>query len=138
MGNVIAALLRFFTVDLAGALTKAYEAKLTAQTSEQAKVAETVIADINRQIEAQRASNEVRLATAGYWEMRLATAVIAWTVAAHFALVGIDTMRTDIHWGIPPLPKPMDEWEGAIVLSLFGLQVANKGIGALVSAIRRK
>lgn len=121
---------------LTGGLLKAYEKKLAADTDEKNLIADTLIADINRQVEANREAAQIRRETAGFWEMRIATAVIAWPLALHFALITYDTIRTDIHVGIPPLPKPMDEWEAAIILSFFGVQAGTKAVQILASAIR--
>jgi len=133
---MISLILGWLSGPLAKALTRAYEAKLAAQNEEQRLVAEGVIADLQRQIEDSRNAKEIRLATAGFWEMRVATAVIAWTFAAHIGLVGFDTIVTSIDLRIPPFPSPMDQWESAIVLSFFGLQAFNKGVSAIASAIR--
>lgn len=121
---------------LTGGLLKAWETKVKADGESNKLIADAAIADIKRQIEANREAAEIRKATAGFWEMRVATALVAWPLTFHMALVTYDTIRTDIHLGIPPLPSPMDDWQAAIILSLFGLQGATKGFTVLASAIR--
>jgi hypothetical protein len=79
----------------------------------------------------------VRLATAGFWEMRLLTFCIGATFTLHLMLVGLDTMFLWTWNGLPvrAFPKPMNEWEGAILLSFFGLTAGVVGIKAVASAI---
>jgi hypothetical protein len=67
----------------------------------------------------------IRLATAGHWEMRLITFVIAACFVSHLVLVTWDTNWPQ-PWNVPSFPSPFDEWEGIIILSFFGVQVANK------------
>ena len=130
--DVIALILNALT----GGLLKAWESKLKADSDEKKLIADAAIADINRQIEARREATEIRKATAGFWEMRVATALAAWPLTLHLALVTLDTMLTSVHWGIPRLPAPMDEWQAAIILSLFGLQGVTGSVSAIASAIR--
>lgn len=74
---------------------------------------------------ARAAALSIRLATAGHWEMRLITFVIAACFVTHLVLVTIDTNWPQ-PWNVASFPKPFDEWEGAIILSFFGVQVVNK------------
>jgi hypothetical protein len=79
----------------------------------------------------------VRLATAGFMEMRVITAALGGAFAFHACAVVIcTTFNLGPRWGlwIPALPSPFDQWEGAIVLSFFGVQLATKGINGLVAA----
>lgn len=121
---------------LSGGLLKAWQAKLVADTDEKRLIADAAIADIKAQSEARQHAAQIRRETAGYWEMRVATAVIAWPTAAHYALVTYDTMDTSRNLAIPALPSPMDEWQAAIILSFFGVQLGTKGIQAIASVIR--
>ena len=77
----------------------------------------------------------VRLATAGFWEMRLLTFMIAFPFALHALLVGIDTSFNFIDWRIPAYPAPFHEWEGTILLSFFGVYTAGRGITQIASAV---
>lgn len=121
---------------LTGGLLKAWDSKLKADTDEKRLIADAAIADIKAQSVAHREAAQIRRETAGYWEMRVATAVIAWPTAAHYALVTYDTMDTSRNLAIPAMPSPMDEWQAAIILSFFGVQLGTKGIQAIASAIR--
>lgn len=74
---------------------------------------------------ARAAALSIRLATAGHWEMRLITFLIAACFVSHLVLVTFDTNWPQT-WNVAAFPKPFDDWEGAIILSFFGVQVANK------------
>lgn len=128
-------LLRWLTGDLMSALTRAYELKLKAENDQQRLIADSAIADINRQIDAARNAKEVRLASVGFWEMRLITAVIAGCFALHLLLVTLDTCFA-LGWKIAKFPAPFDEWEGMILLSFFGIQAVGGGLNAIAAAIR--
>jgi len=83
------------------------------------------------------ALTNVRLATAGFWEMRVLTGIIGGIFTLHLVLVGIDTMFFWT-WNDLPVrkwPAPMDQWEGAILLSFFGLTAGVVGIKAVATAI---
>lgn len=123
------------TTDLAKALTNAYDMKLKAETQEKALIADAAIADINRQITALQSAKEIRQATAAFWEMRIITAIIAGCFAMHLLFVTLDTCF-QLGWRIPKYPPPFDEWQGAILLSFFGVQVAGQGMVAIAAAIR--
>lgn len=71
----------------------------------------------------RQTAKEIRLATASFWEMRLITFLIAATFTLHLVLVGLDTCF-GFGWRVPKFPTPFDEWEGIILLSFFGVQVA--------------
>lgn len=130
-----AAIIRWITGDLVGQLTRAYEVHQAAKTGEQTLIANVVIEDIKRQIADRAAAKEIRLATAPFWEMRLITATIAGCFAFHLLLVTLDTCFK-LGWRIPAFPKPFDEWQGAILLSFFGVQAVSSAIGGIAAAIR--
>ena len=77
--------------------------------------------------QAESRAVEIRKKTAGFWEMRLLAFLIAAPFVLHAGAVGIDTTFGFIDWGIPPYPPPFDEWEGAILLSFFGVYGLVKG-----------
>ena len=129
------AIIRWITGDLVGQLTKAYEAKLKAGNETERLVAETAIKDIERQIADRTAAKDIRLATAGFWEMRLITGIIGGCFAFHLMLVTLDTCF-GFSWAVAAFPKPFDEWQGTILLSFFGVQVVGQGITAIAGAIR--
>lgn len=129
------ALIRWITGDLVGQLTKAYEVKKQAETSEQKLVADAAIKAIEAKMAAKAQATEIRLATAGFWEIRLITFVIAGSFALHLLMVTADTCFA-LGWRVAKFPPPFDEWEGTILLSFFGVQVAGQGISAIAAAIR--
>ena len=132
---MIAALLQWLAGDLAGALTRAYDMRLKAENDQQRLIADAAISDVNRQIDAARNAKEIRLASSGLWEMRLITAIIAGCFALHLLLVTLDTCFK-LGWAIPKFPAPFDEWQGAILLSFFGIQAVGGGLNAIAAAIR--
>jgi len=121
------AILNWISGGLAGALTRAYEAKLNSKSESEKVRAEVAIKDIDAQMDARRQATEIRVATAGLWEMRLITAMIAGCFTMHLVLVTLDTCF-QFGWRIPAFPKPFDEWQGTILLSFFGVQVAGKAL----------
>lgn len=129
------ALIRLITGDLLGKLADAYQAKLKAETETGKLVADVAIKDIERQIADRAAAKEIRLATAGFLEMRIITVLIAAPFVLHLNLVGLDT-AFKLGWRIPAFPSPFDQWQGAILLSFFGVHVVGQGITALAGAIR--
>jgi hypothetical protein len=81
----------------------------------------------------RQTAKEIRLATAGHWEMRLITFVIAACFASHLVLITLDTL-VGYPWNVPKFPAPFDEWEGLILLSFFGVQVADRVTSKIVGA----
>lgn len=84
-------------------------------------------------------AKEIRLATAGFWEMRLLTALIAFPFVGHLWSVWLDT-QFKLGWKIDKFPEPFASWEGAILLSFFGVAGA-VGVGRAVAgsiALRRR
>lgn len=130
-----AGLIRLITGDLLGKLAEAYQARLRAQNETEKLVADVAIKDIERQMADRAAAKEIRLATAGFWEMRLLTFLIAAPFVLHLNLVALDT-NFRLGWRIPAFPSPFDAWEGTILLSFFGVHVVGQGITALAGAIR--
>lgn len=93
----------------------------------QDRKAQIALKEIDAEIDARRAAREIRLATAGFLEMRVLTFLIALPFVIHVNLVGLDT-NFSLGWGISAFPKPFDEWEGRILLSFFGIYTIGKGI----------
>jgi len=129
------AFLRWVTGNLTGQLLAAYRAKLDAGNETERLLADVAIRDIEAQIKAREAAKEIRLATAGFWEMRLITAIIAGCATAHYVAVTLDTIGK-FGWGIPKFPAPFDQYQGTILLSFFGVQAASMGFTAIAAAIR--
>lgn len=92
--------------------------------------AEVSLKQIDAELAARRSAREIRLATSGYWEMRVLTFLIALPFVVHLNMVALDTSFS-LGWGIPAFPKPFDEWEGKILLSFFGVYAVCKGLATL-------
>jgi hypothetical protein len=103
------------------------------QTDAQSQIAVTAI---QAEIEARKGARDIRLATAGFWEMRLITFAIAFPFVAHLWLVAFDTFFA-FSWNVAAFPKPFDEWEGAILMSFFGLYGGLKAVNAITGLIGR-
>jgi hypothetical protein len=80
---------------------------------------------------------QVRLATAGFWEMRLITFLIAVPFVVHLWTVWLDT-QFQFGWKIAAFPPPFNEWQGAILLSFFGIYAAGKVGMGVVGALAAK
>ena len=132
---MLAAIIKWATGSLLSQLTEAYTAKLAAQNDEQRLVADAAIKQLEAEMQARAGAKEIRLATAGFWEMRAIAAVIAGCFALHLLLVTLDTCFS-FGWRVAAFPAPFDQWEGTILLSFFGVQVAGQGITAIAAAIR--
>lgn len=135
MWALLGSLISKITGNLAGQLRLAYEAKLRAANETERLVADVAIKDIERQMADRQAAKEVRLSTAGFWEMRLVTFLIAGCATLHYAAVTLDTVFR-FGWSIPKFPAPMDEWQQTIILSFFGVQAVGMGFTAIAAAIR--
>lgn len=77
-------------------------------------------------------AKEVRVATAGFWEMRLLTAWVLCMFVLHLTAIWLDTMF-GLGWRVAKMPAPIDEYEWQIILSLFGLGLGNRAITAVAA-----
>jgi hypothetical protein len=98
---------------------------------------EVAVAEIDSEVETRRFATEIRLATASFWEMRLITAAIAGCFTLHLVAVTLDTVFK-LGWKVFAFPRPFNEWEGAIILSFFGVQLASRGLSTIASIFLRK
>lgn len=129
----ILSLLRLLGGDVVGKLTDTYvKLKSSAVESERIK-ADVILKQIEAETAARQGALQVRLATAGFWEMRLITAIIAGCFTLHLLLVTLDTCFA-FGWKIARFPSPFDEYEGDILLSFFGIYAAGKGVNAIAAA----
>ncbi len=119
---------------LISSLLKGYRAKLEAANTADRITAELAIHEIEAGIAARAHAQELRLATSGFWEMRLLTFAIAFPFVAHLWAVWLDT-QFKLSWGIPKFPEPMDEWQGIILLSFFGIYTLGKTVQAVGAAV---
>jgi len=115
-------------------LTAAYSAKLAATNDRERIAADVTIKRLEDDQDARRNAKEIRLATAGFWEMRAITALIAAPFVAHLWAVGVDTLF-GFGWGVAAFPKPFDEWQGAILLSFFGVAGGVGAVKAIAGAV---
>lgn len=122
------------TGDVAAALTKAYETKLNARTESERIAADIEIKRIEDQRDARQRANEVRLATANFLEMRVITVLIALPFVAHLWGVALDTLF-GFDWSVAAFPSPFNEWQGAILLSFFGVSAGIGAVRAVAGAI---
>lgn len=95
-------------------LRRAYEARLNAQNDADRLAAESAI----RALEIAR---DNRLATTDNFGVRLAIGIVAVALCGHVAAVVIASTFPALGWTVHALPPPMNEWQGTIILSLFGL-----------------
>lgn len=93
--------------------------------------------EIDAEIAARQHARDIRLATAGFAEMRFLTFVIAACFVLHLVLVTLDTCFK-LGWSVPAFPKPFDEWEGVVILSFFGVQLAGKAINTVGAIFMRR
>lgn len=107
---MLRALASLFGGGLADQLRRAYEARLAAENDADRLKAEREIARL-----------EHRLATADNLGLRWAIGLIALAVALHLVAVVFVSAFPFWGWTVHRLPAPMDEWQGQIVLGLFGL-----------------
>jgi len=96
-------------------LAKAYTARENAKTD-----ADKIAADV--QIEALRG----RLASKDNLGLQWAVAIVAVAMAVHIAAVVVVSMIPALGWTIHALPYPMNEWQGSIIMSMFGLAAVGR------------
>lgn len=119
IGRILGGLTRLFGGGLADQLRRAYEAQLQAKTNADKLAAESTI----RALEIAQAN---RLATTDNWGVRLAIGIVAVALCGHVAAVVIASTFPALGWTVHALPAPMNEWQGTIILSLFGLSAVAK------------
>lgn len=134
IGGLLQTLWRWLTGGGLGGLVDAYAAKKDSEIERDRLQADVLKARIEAEIEGRRNATEIRKGTAGFWEMRLISFVIAAPFALHAGAVGLDTTFR-FGWGIPAYPPPFDEWEGAILLSFFGVYGLSRGTAAIAAAM---
>jgi len=126
--------LKWLTGDLIGQLAAAYKTAKEATTESERIAAEVQIKRLEDLQDARKRANEVRLATANFTEMRALTALIAFPFVAHLWGVWLDT-QFGFSWSVAAFPPPFNEWQGAILLSVFGLSAATGAVRAIAGAV---
>ena len=130
-----------------GALNKA----LRGVTGTGDNATQLAMEQVKAEIASRQAARDIRIATAGFWEMRLITFVIAFWFVLHLSMVALDTMfgwyqlgGVFENWydvgeryvcGVKAFPAPFHEWQGAILLSFFGIYGASKVYTGLVGVL---
>ena len=135
---MIALIAKLFSGTVLDRLTSLYEKKLTADTDAKKLAVDLVTRQLEADVAGRQNAKEIRMATAGFWEMRLITFMIAMPFAVHEAAVVYDTLDTSVNLAIPALPYPFSEWQGVVLLSFFGVQVAGKAMDTLAFIFRKK
>lgn len=95
--------------------------------------AEVEVERIRAEMAARADAATTRRAMVGQWEMRLLVLVTGLPLALHLGAVALDSALPGLFpgWVVVALPEPMDEWQGRILLSLFGLSAVSRVMGAL-------
>ncbi len=121
------------TGGLAQQLQQAWATYEAAQTSEAKAAAQVEVQRIQGLMAAQQQAASIRTATSGQWEQRLLVFLAAIGPVLHYLAVCIvSTWPARFPgWTVLALPAPMDQWEGSILLSFFGLSV----VGSIVKAV---
>jgi hypothetical protein len=136
---------------LPGVLLPAFKEWLAHKSNVETTRRDIALKTIDERMESRKHAKDIRLATAGFWEMRLLTFAIAMPFVSHLWAVWLDTQFgtfRDNCWqqagktvcGVPAFPEPFNEWQGAILLSFFGIYGGVKAIqyvGAAVAARRK-
>ena len=108
-----------FGGNLPDQLRRAYEARLAAEND-----AERLA--IDAQIEAMKLAQINRLATPDNPGLRLAIGIVALALALHLAAVVTVSTFPGLGLTVHALPPPMNDWQGTILLSLFGLSAITR------------
>ncbi len=135
---MISFIVKLLTGTVLDRVTGLYEKKLQADNAAQKLAADVAIKNLEADLEVRQNAKEIRLATAGFWEMQLITFLIAAPFVLHLWAVALDTVFDWIDWRVPSFPSPFNEWQGVVLLSFFGVQVAAKGFDTLAYIFGRR
>lgn len=131
---MIRAVLNWFLGKPLETLAGAYAKHKDSETEKDRVLADVAKNQMDNEVRTQGIAKDVRVVTAGFWEMRALTFLIAAPFVLHLNLVALDTCFK-LGWAIPAFPPPFDENGWKILLSFFGIAVANKGIHAIAAAL---
>lgn len=73
---------------------------------------------IKAEIETRRAQKEILVNESGWAVSRWMRPFVFYPLALHLNLVILDSIFS-FSWNVERLPSPMDQWQGAIILSFF-------------------
>lgn len=127
-------LMNFLGGGIVDKLTSIYAKQKDSQVEHERIQADVAKKQLDTELETQRLAQQVRVATAGFWEMRVITVGIALPFLLHLWLVGLDTCF-GFGWRIAAFPSPFNDWEGRVLLSFFGIAVAGKAITSVVGGM---
>lgn len=118
-----------------------YQAVKIAQIEQNTKISSVVKELELERLQTERAASidakQIRFATKDFWEVRFAIALVAIPTSFHYACVVIDSIY-DMPWQIAALPTPLDDWQGTIILSYFGLASIRHGVNAVTMRLLDK
>ena len=100
---------------VAGQLVRLFTARQAATSD-----AERAAADV------QIAALQTKLASRDNAGLQWAVAIIALAMAVHIVAVVVVSMIPALGLVVHALPSPMNEWQGSIVMSMFGLAAVGK------------
>lgn len=123
-----------FGVDPLGRLADTYAKFKDSEVESERIQAEVAKKQLDHALAQQQIAKEVRLATAGFWEMRILAFFTAFPFVLHLNAVGLDT-TFKLDWRIHAFPEPFATNGWKILLSFFGIGVAAIGIKAGVAAL---
>lgn len=88
------------------------------------------------------AMQAIREKTANFPEMRVLSFFIGFFFVTHLGFIWLDTMTTGtrfefIGWQVAAFPSPINEWEGAILLSFYGITATTIGVNSIIKTVSR-
>jgi len=133
---MIALILKWLGGPLAAALTNAYKAKLAAANETERLVADGVIADIERQIEAGRTSASVVKEGMQHRMFWVAWSIAAIPTAAWFGWGMLDSLCNGALPDVAALPAQLKGYADIVFSNIFYSGAGMAGLQVVASAIR--
>lgn len=137
-------LMKLLTTLLTGGIGKVADtyrdikiAKVKESTQINNVVKELELKRLENEQAAHEAAKEVRIATKDYWEIRFAVGLVAIPTSFHYACIVIDSIY-NMGWNIQKLPTPLDDLQGTIILSYFGLVSVRHGINVVAASMLKR
>ena len=100
-------------------------------------VATLTVEEIKAEIETRKLQKELREIEAGWWVTRWISPFIVYPLAIHLNAVIIDSIFR-FSWDVAKLPSPIDEWQGAILLSFFLVRPVESFGRSFMDYLRRR
>lgn len=92
---------------------------------------------IKAEIETRKLQKEIIIVESGWAVTRWMRPFVFYPLALHLGLVAADSIF-HFSWDVSALPAPMDQWQGAIILSFFLVRPIEKATNILTEYFRRK